>query len=188
MYEYQDEVIASIFPDTVLLEEIYEIGGLHIVFPGITAALTRGALYATTVNGNEAVNFLNGTIHTEQAIVVVRWEWLTLPLVLEALAVAFLAVIKCMTRRHRLPIWKSSTAALLYHGLEERMMDRDDSCELASAMDDVTRDTRVALGRPSGKERRTLLTRTQGTPVPEKVVKEAFKMEDVQGQRQRSRT
>ena len=172
MYEYQGEVVASLSPDTVFLEAIYQDGGLHIVFPGITAALTRGALYATTVNGNEAVNFLNGTIHTEQAIVVVRWEWLILPLVLEALAIAFLAVTMFMTRRHRLPIWKSSAVALLYHGLQAGMIDCDESYELASAMDDVARETRVTLGRPVGEERRMLLTRTQETPVPEKVVKQ----------------
>ena len=50
----------------------------------------------------------------------IRWAWLVLPIVLTALSLAFLLMTIWTTHRSDTKVWKSSSLALLYHGLEQK--------------------------------------------------------------------
>ena len=47
------------------------------------------------------------------------WRWLTLPIALEALSIAFLAWTIIETRRKKIPVWKDSMLATLFHGVSQ---------------------------------------------------------------------
>jgi hypothetical protein len=55
-----------------------------------------------------------------ETYVRVRWAWLVLPIVLTALSLAFLLMTIWTTHRSDTKVWKSSSLALLYHGLETK--------------------------------------------------------------------
>jgi hypothetical protein len=57
-----------------------------------------------------------GTATKEQTFIKVRWAWLILPLILEALAVAFLTGAIVKTVKGDVPAWKASALALVFHG------------------------------------------------------------------------
>ena len=61
-----------------------------------------------------------GVTWTSETIVKVRWAWLTLPCVLLAGTLVFLCFTIIGTRKQQMGIWKSSSLALLFRGLEER--------------------------------------------------------------------
>jgi hypothetical protein len=57
---------------------------------------------------------IQGTAYTTVAFVDVRWAWLTFPLVIVVLCFANLIMTILQTRRHRLPVWRTSTYPLLF--------------------------------------------------------------------------
>ncbi len=60
-----------------------------------------------------------GVTWRSETVVNVRWAWLALPCVLLAGTTIFLGFIIMGTTKKQLGIWKSSSLALLFHGLEE---------------------------------------------------------------------
>ena len=59
-----------------------------------------------------------GTMFYETTSVQVRWGWFTLPLSLWTMTAIYLWTVIQISRRYGVPIWKGSTLAYLYHGLE----------------------------------------------------------------------
>lgn len=78
-----------------------------------------------------------------ETLVRVRWWWLTLPVALGLAGAAMLVRVMVATRRSGVQLWKSSVAAVLYHGLEERV-ERPDR-DLVSDMEVDAESTRVRL-------------------------------------------
>lgn len=60
-----------------------------------------------------------GTMWTNETIMRVRWRWLSFPLALWVVSCTFLCTTIRGTARGKLGAWKSSTLALLYHGLDD---------------------------------------------------------------------
>jgi hypothetical protein len=81
---------------------------------GIANAL-RNDMSGTPANAASSI----GSPLTEP-IISVRWAWLSLPLILEVLAVLLLGTTIFLTKKQRMPIWKSSTIATLFHGVDQR--------------------------------------------------------------------
>jgi hypothetical protein len=84
-----------------------------------------------------------GTVETH---VQVRWIWLTLPGVLILASTAFLALAMLETRRRKAEVWKDSSLALIFHGLEQHRESTGLVSKL-SQMEDVAKETRVRLER-----------------------------------------
>lgn len=61
-----------------------------------------------------------GVTWTSETIMKVQWAWLALPCVLLAGTLLFLCFTIIRTQKQHLGIWKSSSLALLFHGLEKR--------------------------------------------------------------------
>ena len=60
---------------------------------------------------------LTGTVLTSETYIKLHWQWLIFPAAMVLLAILFfLAVVLFSAANHRV-VWKSSTLALLYHGL-----------------------------------------------------------------------
>ena len=75
----------------------------------------------------------------------VRWQWLTLPLVLEVAGICFFLSVVWLSRKHRLPLWKSSTLATLYHGIDLRQHPEGVMMESIDDMECTAKETRIRL-------------------------------------------
>ena len=67
------------------------------------------------VNGTRAIPGNLGTIVSETHV---RWAWLALPLGLHLGGIAFIIVVAIKTSKSRVPLWKSSLNAIIYHGID----------------------------------------------------------------------
>ena len=66
---------------------------------------------------------LTGNAFTASSRAVVRWEWLTLPIVELVGSLALLIIVLIETRKHHLHSWSFNVLALFFHGLDERPVD-----------------------------------------------------------------
>ena len=99
----QDEVVANI--SQALTQ--------HILDASQYSNISRAAIVPTT-----------GFVEVPVIILHVRWQWLSLPVMVLMLGLVFLLFAVFEIRRQRLGIWKSSSLPLLYHGLD-RQEDHD---------------------------------------------------------------
>lgn len=60
-----------------------------------------------------------GIVWRDLSIIRIQFAWLVLPLVLILLSTILVIATVLMTRRSRVPVWKSSILPLLYHGIRE---------------------------------------------------------------------
>lgn len=111
---------ASDDPDTALHNSLYSHndGNFTTTLRQMTTSLTnaiRMGPNTTTVTGDS---------YAPEVFIQVNWAWFTYPAALTLLATSFLLVsIVLSTKRHNL-VWKSSSLALLFHGLHG--WDKDD--------------------------------------------------------------
>ncbi|OQV08151.1 hypothetical protein CLAIMM_12465 [Cladophialophora immunda] len=122
-----------------------------VFMPNVAAALTYLSQQASYLNP------LSGTVFTERTFVAVRWIWLSLPLGLNALGLIFLLVTAIYTKRNKVPLWKSSAFALLYHGLEARLVDDKQMYQRTSDMEKAASVTEVTLSSPGPGRKRLIL-------------------------------
>lgn len=93
---------------------------------------------------------IEGQSGSMELYIRVSWWWLLLPTSTVVFATIFLISITVTTRKHKLPIWKTSELTLLFHGLDLSSFG-DDSVEMlkASEMEDIASALRVRFGRDS---------------------------------------
>jgi hypothetical protein len=60
-----------------------------------------------------------GIVWQQPPIIRIQFAWLVLPLVLILFSAILLIATVLMTRRSRVPVWKSSILPFLYHGIRE---------------------------------------------------------------------
>jgi hypothetical protein len=87
-------------------------------------------------------NFVDGTATRVDTYVFVQWRWITLPTALVGMSILFLGGTMMMNESKRALAWKSSSLALLFHGLEGV---RKNTGEGMDQMRDVARKTKVVL-------------------------------------------
>ena len=80
----------------------------------------------------------------------VSWWWILLPISTVVFATIFLISIAITTRKHKMPIWKTSELALLFHGPDLSSLGGN-SVEMlkASEMEDIASALRVKFGHDS---------------------------------------
>ncbi|EXJ90956.1 hypothetical protein A1O1_04063 [Capronia coronata CBS 617.96] len=59
-----------------------------------------------------------GTAWAMESYIQVRWRWLILPMSLGPASLCSLCAVICISRRREVQVWKSSTLATLFHGLD----------------------------------------------------------------------
>ena len=85
---------------------------------------------------------VNGTASRDETFVQVQWHWLTLPTALVGMSILFLGGTMLKNESKHALAWKSSSLALLFHGLEGV---RKNTGEGMYQMREVARKTRVVL-------------------------------------------
>jgi hypothetical protein len=68
---------------------------------------------------DNSTTLVYGNVTTSAVHVAVAWYWFILPAALNALAILLLLATAVMSYRRNTQLWKSSTLALLYHGLDD---------------------------------------------------------------------
>jgi hypothetical protein len=126
-----------------VIELLLLADSLENMFESIASSLTQLTLESkpNNITGQAAfpVTFAN-----------VRWEWLILPVVLEAAGITLLLFTMVQTKHTEVPLWRASVLAFLYHGLEEGLKDGQATAKV-SGMDMDAKKVRVRL-KPSEKE------------------------------------
>jgi len=101
---------------------------------------------------------VTGQMGTVETYVHVRWVWLTLPGALILSSAAFLALAVLETRRRRAEVWKDSSLALIFHGLEQN----GESTGLVnklSCMEDMAKGMRVRLEQTDAEDWKLFLVK-----------------------------
>jgi hypothetical protein len=111
------------------------------------------ALALTLPNKTQAIT---GSVSNPEVFVQVRWEWISLPIALCVGGAVFLAFTAFSTRMSGVGLWKGSSLAYLYHGLDERPGSFE-GFDTASSMQASAESTMVSL-RFSDKTARVCLT------------------------------
>ncbi|KAJ9614106.1 hypothetical protein H2200_002242 [Cladophialophora chaetospira] len=117
--------------------------GISDYVPAFLGSLNFGA-----VQGDDNItSVVLGSVLSERTFVEVRWLWMILPVLLNVLGVVFLVVVRSYTEKLKLPLWKTSTLAMIYHGLDEDLIEGEagTSYETSSGMAQAARGLYVRL-------------------------------------------
>ena len=122
------------------------IAGVQDTFDQLAQSLStwtrtsrQGSTFDLTMGQAVGVTWTNGTI------LKVRWAWLALPCALLAGTLVFLGFTIMVTRKQQMGIWKSSSLALLFHGLEERSAEVTEDLGHVVGMEEKSERTWVRL-------------------------------------------
>lgn len=88
-----------------------------------------------------------GLTYKNEVYIHVRWAWLALPISLVLLGIIFLAIT--ISQSANVDIWKSSSLALLYHGLQDGQ--HHDAVDSIQEMEELAKDHQVTLGRSTSQ-------------------------------------
>lgn len=91
--------------------------GFEKIMSSVAASLTKLQLERTT-------GTFTGTAQSSDVFVKVKWEWLVLPGCLVLAGSLFFIATMAVNQKAKMPLWKSSVLAYLYHGLEKQEEDR----------------------------------------------------------------
>ena len=108
---------------------------------GLATSMTS---YLRNVGGNNETTAI-GTTSKMETYVHVRWAWLGLPIGLLILSTIFLIITMITSKRRGFAIWKTSSLAMLFHGLDG--IQEHHAVESRGQMDDIAVHTRVKLRR-----------------------------------------
>jgi hypothetical protein len=126
----------------------------------IAASLTKAEL-------DNSATIITGNMTTPVAHVDVAWYWFILPATLNVAAIILLLATAVLSHSRKTQLWKSSTLALLYHGLEGQEPVQDLALAKVSEMSQRASTTSAELGleKPSG--RIVLQSHSHGKALPE---------------------
>ncbi|PLB50945.1 hypothetical protein P170DRAFT_474494 [Aspergillus steynii IBT 23096] len=115
----------------------------HIISSGFAHVMENIAASSTKYARNISNQMAYGTVYEPQTYVIVDWLFLTLPAVLVALGIVFLASTIIVNSRQNLSLWKSSVFPMMYNELMKEM-DIEGSAS-ASSMERTAREITVKL-------------------------------------------
>jgi len=98
----------------------YDTRQVPVIFARLAQCLTIAIRTAEDLEDNSWMAQALGVTWMSETMVRVQWAWLSLPCALLLASFVFLRVTAVGTARGKLGIWKSSTLALLFHGLGAR--------------------------------------------------------------------
>ncbi|KAI1340835.1 hypothetical protein F5Y15DRAFT_33832 [Xylariaceae sp. FL0016] len=124
---------------------IDERGGLEWVMPRIAKALSRSMRHRADQN-------ITGQAYGTQGYIHVRWEWLSIPIVLVSLGTVFLLVTICLSRAPGEYIWKNSSLPLLFVAPHWHEFESGEGHDLVAAgmMEKKAKGTRASLAVTEG--------------------------------------
>ncbi|OQE21121.1 hypothetical protein PENSTE_c012G06956 [Penicillium steckii] len=134
----------------------------RILMLGFENAITRLAAALTSQSMEDSQYAVNGTAYVSDVYVSVQWPWLILPALLVLAGAVFLATTITLSRKSKLPLWKSSALASLYHGLDHT---EKDEYRTASIMEKTAKmeDVQLQFSEQNG---RLMLQQPKTTEAP----------------------
>jgi hypothetical protein len=96
------------------MQALYMIDDLGQMMENVASSLSS---YMRTVSSE----VVHGKVWAMKSYVHVRWIWLLLPMALMPASLAFLSTAIWTSRSRDLGVWKSSSFATLFHGLEDTL-------------------------------------------------------------------
>ena len=75
----------------------------------------------------------------------VRWGWVVFPVILEAISIAFWMRVVRVQVENDVPLWKNSSLAVMFHGIEPTQYEEGMAAEKISEMDAVAKTIKVRL-------------------------------------------
>lgn len=98
------------------LMAMYASRNISTLFSNIATSMTNVLRSYGDGTGHDTVF---GTAYSMEVFIHVRWEWLALHVALLVISSVFLITVIQISYRERAPVWKSSSLALLFHGIDE---------------------------------------------------------------------
>lgn len=143
---------------------MYETSAMNILqsrlnaSTNISATMDRVAEAMTNTFRDRSNLTIQGQSGIMELYIRVSWLWLALPVFSSILGKVILISVMTMTRKHKLPVWKTSELALLFHDLDFSLPDTV-KMHKASEMEEVAMGLQVRLRQgPTGElqlQRRT---------------------------------
>ncbi|KAJ5611468.1 hypothetical protein N7528_008573 [Penicillium herquei] len=132
-----------------LIDRIEDLG-FEKIMSSVTASFTKLQLEKTK-------GHVRGTAYSSEVFVEVQWEWMILPGLLVLAGSLFFIATMVVNRKAKMPLWKSSAMASLYHGLEKQ---EGDTLVTASSMQVKAENSQVRLMSSDGDGRLLLRRRS----------------------------
>jgi hypothetical protein len=131
-------------PSSDIMDALNQTSDLYGLMDSVATSMTNHIRSVSSMT-------VSGQIGTVETYVHVRWVWLTLPGALILSSAAFLVLAVLETRRRNAEVWKDSSLALIFHGLEQN----GESTGLVnklSCMEDVAKGMRVRLEQTDAED------------------------------------
>lgn len=141
----QGESLSGYGSDANTIDAVNAIQNFTDFMDRLAASLTVAFLEQTGAN---IVSPMTGSLGAIEQYIHVRWAWLSLPAAVIALGISFLIMTIAETDRLKIKIWKTSSLALLYHGLDGPP-ENPALLNKTSEMEDNAMEFKVRLGRTS---------------------------------------
>jgi hypothetical protein len=124
----------------------------------------RMAASMTKAELDNSTALVYGNVTTSTVHVEVAWYWFIPPAALNVLAILLLLATAIFSHHHKTRLWKSSTLALLYHGLDNPEPAPDLTMARISEMDRWASRTSAKLGSAKDGGRVVLRTLPRDEP------------------------
>jgi hypothetical protein len=139
--------------DPAWMGQLYQNGGATLETVNATWAALAESMTVLIRQAGDASNSApaTGEAWRTETCISVQWPWLTFPIVLLAMSLAFLlATIVQSARRVRRQIWKASPLALLFHGLDHDLSEKFRFVDQADEMEYMAKRVLVKVGHEDG--------------------------------------
>ena len=119
--------------------------GLKLILVYLTAYLRNTYGISTSLNTGQRISY------TALAVpkFIVQWQWLILPLALQAATLLFMLYVMTQSRRLNLALWRHSLLASMYHGIDVNEHLAGASLQTLDDMERVAARTTVGVGQTS---------------------------------------
>lgn len=126
LQDYTNDIIQSIYVALTTTDAT-----LYDLMNNVASSLT------TAIRVADNSSFTVGMAYQAESYIHIRWAWIALPVTLVFCTLGFLITVSLVCKREDVEVWKNSSAAVLFHGLDDEgrrglgMLNRD------AAMDDA---------------------------------------------------
>jgi hypothetical protein len=138
----------SIFDGAIWANDEVQVLNETTDWDGLMKSVAMGMTTYLRSSGLPGLGSVEGIAHKTVTYVHVQWVWMALPCSLVGLSIIFLAATMLKNESKNALAWKSSSLALLFHGLEGVGKGSDG----LEQMTNVARKTRVVLNRGADGE------------------------------------
>ena len=125
----------------IVMQQLWEASSLDTLFAGLAESITSN-IWA---NADGSVR-QHGQLGIAETLIEVRWLWTILPILCTCFGAVSLALAMWHTHKNKMPLWKNSVLALIFHGLEYEAMRSQTNERLLSKIQKDAQNMQVIFG------------------------------------------